>query len=183
MTVTSRSIVRTGIAQFFGGTTYVTEARAYRGNGPLASFGLSTVRAYQPKRMSDMDYVMGQAAGRGMGAAMVLQMADTRDNLLTGPQLPAGIGGGQRKLVYPVNAHFYHMAHMAYAEDAEADVDALDQAVHEHIYSDFTLGGICYQAGMSSAGIRTVIDESEVYKEITVTHFRVSFDAELQIIV
>lgn len=188
MTQVSRALVRTAIAQFFGGTQYDEISRCYRG-GPLLSFGLSTVRAYQPKREPDTDYVMGLNPGRGMGALMTLQMAETRDNILTTPGLPAGVKGGQRRLVYPVKCHVFHMAHMPYAEDAEADVDALDQAIHEHIYADLTLGTggtmppMIYQAGVSSAGIRTVIDPSEVWKEITLTHFCVEFDAEVQIVI
>lgn len=182
MILTSRKIVRTGIAQFFGGTTYDQAARAYRGSGPLLSSGLSTVRAYQPKRMNDMDYVMGQNPGRGMGAAMVLEMNETRDTTLTLTQIPS-TSGGQRHLVYPVQCHVFHMAHQDYAEDAEADVDDLVQAIQELIYGDFTLGGICYQAGIDSAGIRAMIDQPEEYKEITVTHFRVNFNAEVQTIV
>ena len=181
MAVTSRSIVRVGIAKFFGGTSYDTSFKCYRG-GPLLSSGLSTVRPYQPKRTPDTDYVMGLNPGRGMGALMVLEMAETRDTFLTLGTIPAA-SGGQRHLVYPVQCHVFHMAHQNYAEDAEADVDELDQAIHEHIYSDPTLGGICYQAGIDSAGIRTIIDPSEKWQEITVTHFRVNFNAEVQIVV
>jgi hypothetical protein len=133
--------------------------------------------------MNDMDYVIGQAAGRGMGAAMVIEMNETRDYTLTLTQKINGTQGGQRHLVYPVQCHLFHMAHQPYAEDAEADVDLLAQAIQELIYGDFTLGGICYQAGIDSAGIRTLIDPSEEYKEITVTHFRVNFNAEVQTIV
>jgi len=182
VTVTSRTIVRTGIAQFFGGTNYDDTFRCYRG-GPLLSSGLSTVRAYQPKREPDTDYVMGLTPGRGMGAMMILEMPRTRDHLLTTPGLPAGIHGGQRHLVYPVKCHVFHMAHMPYAEDAEQDVDNLDQAIHELIYSDPTLGGICYQAGIDSAGIDSVIDPSSKWNEITVTHFQVGFNAEVQIVI
>ena len=188
MTETSRPAVRTAIAQFFGGTNYDSIFRCYRG-GPLLQYGLSTVRPYQPKRVPDTDYVMGLNPGRGMGAMMVLQMAETRDNILTSPGLPAGIHGGQRHLVYPVKCHVFHMAHMPYAEDAEADVDELDQAIHEFIYADPTLGTgttmppMIYQAGISSAGIRTQIDDSQGYEEIVVTHFCVEFDAEVQIVI
>jgi len=90
--VTSRSIVRTGIAQFFGGTNYDSNFRCYRG-GPLLSSGLSTVRAYQPKREPDTDYVMGLNPGRGMGALMVLEMAETRDTFLTLGTIPAASAG------------------------------------------------------------------------------------------
>lgn len=179
MTETSRSIVRVGIAEFFGGTTYDEIFKAYR-NGPLNSYGLSTVRPYQPKKLPDMDYVLGQAPGRGMGAVMILEMNETRDAPLTTNQLPGNYS--QRKLVYPVQCHVFHMAHEQYAEDAEADVDALDQALHERIYSDPSLGGICYQAGIDSYGIRTMIDQPELWDQITLTHFRVCFDAEVAII-
>lgn len=178
---TSRSIVRNGVAQFFGGTTYDSIFRAYR-DGPLSSYGLSTVRAYQPKRLPDPDYVYGQDQGRGMGAVMILEMNETRDTAATIGLIPATLGG-QRKLVYPFQCHVFHMAHMDYAEDAEADIDALDQAIHEQLYSDPTLGGVCYQAGMDSTGIRTLIDQPEIWNEITLTHFRVIFDAEVQILV
>ena len=178
MAETSRTIVRTAIAQYFGGTTYDSVAKAYRG-GPLMTYGLSTVRAYQPKRLPDMDYVIGQNPGRGMGAVAVLEMNETRDNFRTLP----GFGNGQRFLVYPIQLHIFHMAHEAYAETAEADVDELDQALHELIYADPTLGGACYQAGIDQYGIRTLIDQPEVWDEITVTHFRVNFDAEVQIVV
>lgn len=177
MPPTSRTIVRTGIAQYFGGTTYDSTFRAYR-NGPLNSYGLSTVRPYQPKRLPDFDYVMGQQAGRGMGAVMILELNETRDTPLTMSQIPANLNG-QRHLVYPVQLHVFHMAHEQFAEDAEADVDALDQALHERIYADPTLGGICYQAGIDAYGIRTLIDQPEMWKELTLTHFRVIFDAEV----
>jgi hypothetical protein len=179
VTVTSRTIVRTGIAQFFGGTNYDNTFRCYRG-GPLLSSGLSTVRPYQGKRVPDTDYVMGLVPGRGMGAMMVLEMPRTRDNILTVGQIPATLHGA-RRLVYPVRCHVFHMAHVDYAEDAQEDIDNLDQAIHEQIYTDPTLGGICYQAGINSTGIDTVIDPSENLNEITRTYFRVQFDAEVQI--
>lgn len=180
MADTSRTIVRTGVAQFFGGTSFDETFRCYR-NGPLNSYGLSTVKAYQPKRLPDLDFVLGQAPGRGMGAVMILEMPETRDEPLNITQLPGS--GAQRHLVYPVQCHVFHMAHQDYAEDAEADVDELDQAIHEHIYSDPTLGGVCYQAGMDAFGVRTLIDQPEVWDEVTVTHFRVVFDVEVAIIV
>lgn len=189
MTQVSRKLVRLAVAQFFGGTQYDQIGRCYRGNGPLLANGLSTVRPYQAKRIPDADYVMGQLPGRGMGAMMMLQMADDRDNMmnLPGMGLTGQPGSVRRKLVYPVTCHVYHMAHEAYAEDAEADIDDLSQAIHQRIYSDFTLGTtpqagppMIYQAGMDAPGIRTVIDPSGMWEEIVLTHFRVTFDAEVQ---
>jgi hypothetical protein len=123
-----------------------------------------------------------------MGAIMTLEMPETRDTVLTTGTMPPTLQG-QRHVVYPVVCHVFHLAHENYAEDAEQDVDNLDQAIHERIYSDPTLGTsgsvppMIYQAGISSAGIRTIIDRSENWKEITLTHFRVMFDVETQIVV
>lgn len=180
MTQTSRAIVRTGIAQYFGGSDYDEAFRAWR-NGPLLPYGLSTVKAYQAKRIPDADFVFGQVPGRGMGAFALVEMPETVDRPLTTSLIPAQ--GGQRRITYPVRLNVFHMAMEQYAEDAEADCDALDQAIHELLYSDPTLGGIAYQAGMSSAGIHSQFSEAELWKEITLSHFAVEFDAELQIIV
>lgn len=171
--------MRTGIAQYFGGTAYDDTTRAYR-DGPLEAYGLATVRPYQAKRIPDSDTFI--TPGRGMGAFAVIEMAETHD-------LPATVGliphrsGGQRKLIYPVQFHVFHKAEIQYAEDAEADVDALDQAIHEMLYDDPTLGGICYQAGVDEVGIHTVIDESDIVNEMTATHFKVEFDCEIQTMV
>lgn len=127
--------------------------------------------------------MVGQNAGRGMGAFMAIEMPETRDVPLTVGLMPAS-NGGQRRLAYAVNCHVYHLAHMDYAEDAEQDVDELDWAIHELMYTDPTLGGVCLQSGMSSLGIRTRIDQSTLRPdEILQTHFRVEFDAEVQIVV
>lgn len=126
--------------------------------------------------------MFGQTPGRGMGAFAMVEMSETHNTVLTLGQKPA-VSGGQRKLVYPVKLHGYHMAMEQHTEDAEADVDALVEAIQDRLHSDPTMGGICYQAGMNSAGIRTVIYPAELWKEITLTAFVFEFDAEVQIIV
>jgi hypothetical protein len=192
VTETSRALVRTGIAEYFGGTNYNAGARAYQGSSPLLGDGLSTVRAYQPKRISDTDYVLAQAQGRGMGASMVVELAD---DAITRRTLPARGGAhpqssGHRKVVYRTTLHLFHLAHQNYAEDAEADVDALIQAVLELIYSDVTLGmGVTgsnlgvYQCGESASGIRVHQDPSVLSNdEITATHISIDFDTEVEIV-
>jgi hypothetical protein len=179
---TSRPIVQTGIAQFFGGTTYDTEARAYRGNIPahLAAAGLSTVRAYQSKRVSDNDYVLNQAAGRGMGAYMIVEMPQ---DVEIRRALPAGTG--RKRITYTVVLHIFHLAHMKHAEDAEADVAALLEEIKAQIRSDVTLGmkaqGL-YQAGENPSGIRTRVLPSVQDKEVFGTMATVTFDAEVEIV-
>jgi hypothetical protein len=183
LAVTSRSIVRTGICEFFGGTTYDTEARAYRGNGPLQSYGLSTVRAFQPKAAADTDFTFGQAAGRGMGAYMVvwihptIELRDQRGGALGGGSVTSG-----RKIIkYTITLEFFHLAYEGHAEDAGADVDTLIEAVHDLIRGDKTLGSAVVQAGESAFGMRTATPPPVIKDQVTETRFTVSFEADVLI--
>lgn len=186
---TSRQIVRTGIAQFFGGPQYDAEARAYRGSipAPLFAAGLSTVRPYQPKRISDRDYVFNQAAGRGMGAAMAIGLP--RDTEIRRALPAAGPGtnyvaAGRKRVTYSASLNIFHLAHMQHAEDAEADVDGLVEAIKNAIRGDVSLGSIpgVYQAGENPRGIAVLISESVADKEIVGTYVTVTFDVEAEII-
>lgn len=184
---TSRQIVRTGVAQFFGGPQYDTEARAYRGSVPAALFaaGLSSVRAYRPKRLSDLDFVKGQSAGRGMGAYMYVDMPRDTEIRRALPAAGPGTGyvkAGRKRITYTTVLNVFHLAHMPHAEDAEADVDALIETVKDTIRGDVSLGGICYQAGENNRGIAVQIAPSALDKEIVGTWATVTFDAEVEII-
>lgn len=183
---TSRQIVRAGIAQFFGGVIYDTGARAYRGAipGHLSNAGLSTVRAYRPKRLSDKDYVLNQAAGRGMGAYMYVDMPGDQEIRRATPAVQAGVQAGRKRITYQIILHVFHLAHQNYAEDAEADVDNLLEEIKSAIRGDVTLAtaGV-YQAGENAAGIRTRVFPSNTgTDEITGTYATVTFDAEVEII-
>lgn len=175
MATTSREIVRAGIAEYFGGTTYDALARAYRGSGPLTAYGLSTVRAYTPKRESDEDYVIEQAAGRGMGAAMVVEIPHDKEHRAG----IAGAHGGVKQIDYDVVLAVFHLAHMDHAEDAGQDVDLLIEAIKDHIRSDRTLGGICKQAGEDETGIETIVEPYEMWNERIMTTFTVQFMAQV----
>lgn len=175
--ITSRAIVRAGIARYFGGAAYDQEARAYRGSGPLAAYGLSTVRAYTPKRESDEDYVIEQAAGRGMGAAMIVEIPHDKEYRTA----KAGAHGGIKLQDYDVVLATFHLAHMDHAEDAEYDIDLLIEAIKDHIRADRTLDGICYQAGENDMGIEVIVEPSEEWHERLMTVFTVQFTAQVAI--
>jgi hypothetical protein len=186
MTATSREIVQNGVATFFGGPAFDNNSRSYRGSIPaaLATAGLSVVRAHQPKRVNDNDYVlttaMGgqQSPGRGMGAYMVVQIPDDIERKRTIPIIV-----GRKWQAYRVVLHVFHLAHKAYAEDAEADVNGVVEAIKDYMRADPTLGGICYQAGISPYGIRTKVPQSTTEeKEVTATHAEISFEVEVMII-
>lgn len=177
MPTTSRQIVRTQIAQFFGGTTYDTEARAYRGNGPLQANGLSTVRAYQSKHIPDVDYVKGQAAGRGMGAYMIVELPTDKEIRRAMPSQ-----GGRKRIMYTVRLHIFHLAWEQYSEDAEQDVDLLIEAIKGLIRADVTLGATAYRAGEDPAGIVSTVYPADIQSEITATYSRIQFNAEVEIV-
>jgi hypothetical protein len=177
---TSREIVQAGVATFFGGATYDTEARAYRGAIPtnLLAAGLSTVRAHQSKRVSDFDYVMNQAAGRGMGAYMVVEIPQDGEIRVSVPA-----GSGRKKITYRVILHLFHLAYQPHMEDAEADVNGLIEAIRQQIRGDVTLGGICYQAGESRFGIQTRVRPSIVAdNEVTGTEITITFEVQVMIV-
>jgi hypothetical protein len=183
LAVTSRSIVRTGICQFFGGTTYDTEARAYRGNGPLAQYGLATVRAFQPKKAADTDFTYGLPAGRGMGAYMIvyihptIELRDQKGGALGGGSVTSG-----RKIIrYTVTLQGFHLAYEGHSEDAGADVDNLIEAIHDLMRGDKTLGSSVVQAGESHFGIRTATPPPVIKDQVTETGFTISFEADVLI--
>lgn len=158
MGATSRTLVRQGIASYFGGN-YVPNIRAYQG-GPLASAGLSTVRAGWGKRLNFADFVQGQMAGRGMGAYGIVEIGDDLEvrRAKGGPPVVAGgtiVSGGTVFVWYMTTLNVFHMAQKGYAEDAQADIDLLIEAIKMQIRVDRTLGGICTQAGQDRFGIQT----------------------------
>lgn len=179
MTATSRQIVRNGIAQYFGGIQYDQEARAYRGSGPLQQYGLSSVRAYQPKRMSDVDYVYGQAAGRGMGAAMVVELPNDEERRDAKPIIT-----GRKRITYTVILHCFHLAYPTHAEDAAQDVDLLIEQIKGLLRADPSLNGVVnLQAGENRARIKTRVYPSAVIdKEKIATAFDITFEAEVEIV-
>lgn len=121
--------------------------------------------------------MLGQAAGRGMGAYMVVELGDDQEIRRAKPAY-----SGRKRVTYAVNLHLFHLAHIAHAEDAEADVNGLIEAVKTYFRGDITLGQICYQAGESPNGLKTKVTPSMVDKEIVGTYVRITFDAEVQII-
>ncbi len=144
----SRSSIRIGLAQFFGGTTFQAANRIYTG-GPLTTYGLGGCRAYFGKRSPDTDFFIGQPAGRNMGAFMHVHLP------IEGPEQRIGLGGATAGIKwdpFQVQLWVYHLAQMTHAEDAQADLDALLDQIKTLIHGDRTLGGICTQAGETAQG-------------------------------
>lgn len=181
---TTRTIVRQGVASYFGGT-YQAEGRCWQ-NGPLTSSGLGTVRAGWGKVLNDADFVAGMAPGRGMGAYMIVEVGRDKEYRrgIGGPPTTDGNGsiitGGTKFVRYRVSLQIFHMAAVAYAEDAQADIDVLIEAVKQQIRLDRTLGGICTEAGEGRFGIETSEGRPEVSGGRVRTWITISFEALTQ---
>lgn len=184
--VTSRSLVRQGVGAYLGGT-WVEDIRGYQG-GSLTANGLGTVRVGFPKRLDFNNFVAGAAAGRGMGAFMIVTFAHEREyrRAMAGPPVSTAgtiTSGGIKFIQYTVTLHVFHIAQKGYAEDAQADVDLLIEAIKQQIRLDRTLGGICTDAGETTYGIQ--VDESQPGvdgNDRTGTYFKVTFDIRCQIV-
>lgn len=158
---TTRQAVRAGMAAYFGGAL-VTSDRSWQ-QGPLLGYGLGAVKAYVGKGVPDSDYTVGMAAGRGMGAVGVLQLA-------TSHRWRDGFGGGTAQNVatgwkeehFGVVLHLFHIAEQPHVEDAEADLEALIEATIRLIEADRTLGQTVLQAGEGPQGIDSAMGVPEI---------------------
>ena len=168
----SRRDVRTGIATYFGGSTYDAVSRIYRPT-PLAAAGLAGVRLYFAKRVPDSDYTFGLAEGRAMGTLMVLHLPNENETRIAIQGATAGI----KRQTYSIELHLYHLAQTQHSEDAQADFDDVLDAIVEHIRADRTLGGIVVQAGEGDAGITKTMSEPFINGERTESYGVVRFDA------
>lgn len=121
-----------------------------------------------------------------MGAYMIVEMPSNDEIRRTGPAQGPGQTqpAGRKDVTYNVLLHTYHLASQPYAEDAEADVDALVEAVKGLIRSDVTLGSTpgVFQAGESRQGIKTMVAPTGVVQEHERTYIRFAFEAQVQII-
>lgn len=146
----SRRTVRVGIAEFFGGTTWDSDAKIYRPT-PLAAEGLAGVKPYWSTRFEDHDYFIGLADDRFAGAVMCVHIADDAERRIA----LGGPTGGFKRRPFQVELWVFHMARTAWPEDAQEHLDDLIEAVIDRIHGDRTLGGAVVEAGESERGIST----------------------------
>ncbi|MEV0968512.1 hypothetical protein [Microtetraspora glauca] len=173
----TRAAVRDGIAKYFGGP-YVPEFRCYR-PGPLLAYGLATVRPYLAKRVPDQDYTIGLPPGRGMGTYAVVHLEAANERR----EAWGGATSGWKHITHAVTLQLFHLSTQPLAEDAQADLDALLEAIGDLIHADRTLGEAVLQAGESTNGIRYWLSQPtyDQGSEHVRTLATVSFDADVYI--
>lgn len=190
MTAVSRTAVLQAIGSYFGGTWNAVDW-SYQ-NGPLTSSGLGSVKIGFPKEMPDKDFTAGLPAGRNMGAIMIVTLPDDTEVRAgdSGPPVTDGqgniIAGGTKFNRYRCTLEIYHMGETQHAEQSQADVDALIEAVKHHIRIDRTLGTsvpgppLITQAGEERFGIQSHKEKPGITRERTYTYAWVRFEAMTQ---
>ena len=177
--MSTRELVRRGIAEFFGGPLDMADpaAQLYR-PGPLLVNGLATVRAYFEKRVPESDYTIGLDPARGMGAVMVVQLGTVTETRAAA----GGANSGWKKRLYQVVLNVYHFGTPAHPSDAQVEVDELIDAIIDLIHADRTLGGTVMEAGESPRGIISAAD-LPTYREGDRLFIRatVSFDVSVYV--
>src|SRR3954471_4327416 len=139
-----------GICSYFGGP-YDPDTRTYRAP-PVA--GVGVVRRGWPKRDDHEDYFRGLDAGARTGC-MILVWIPRRSEVRFAL---GGEHGGMKNVRYEVELACYIRSRTPYAEDAQDDVYALQDALVEHMRADRTLGGACFEAGEAADGGQGSID-------------------------
>ena len=158
----ARYQLRDTVAQYFGGTTLLTPTAQYSPyiDGPLQAYGLSAVYPRFGKRVPDESFFQFPGPdARNMGAVMVVQIPKVQERRL-------GIGGntgGTKQDALRILLHIYHLAQVPYAEQAEADLEALLDSIYDLIDQDKTLGTSnlvpkISAAGESQFGIQSTMD-------------------------
>jgi hypothetical protein len=171
----SRAAIRTGIASFFGGSTYDDQAKIYRPT-PLASAGLAGVRPYWTRQFKDEDYTTSLAPGSLMGAVMCVHLPGQQERRIA----MGGPISGIKRDTSAIELWVFHLAVDPYPEAAQAHLDDLIDAIKTLIHGDRTLGGAVVEAGESSRGISTstglpVVEPStRILQECVIT-----FDADV----
>lgn len=146
----TRRGIRTGIAEFFGGSTFDDVAQIYRPT-PLVAAGLAGVRAYWTTRFEDQDYYTTLADDRLMGAVMCVHLPQVSERRIASGGPTSGIKSNPAT----VELWIFHRAEVPNPETAQADLDDLIDAVLARFHGDRTLGGAAVEAGAGGGGITT----------------------------
>lgn len=128
-----------GICQYFGGP-YDEQTRTYR-SSPVE--GIGVVRRAFSKRDDHQDYYHGMEPGARTGSVMVVTIYRSNEFRVA----LGGEHGGQKQRNFEVELGLFIRSRTPYAEDAQDDVYALQDAIVERIRADRTLGGAVFQAG------------------------------------
>ena len=164
-----------GICQYFGGP-YDPQTRTYR-SSPLSQYGVGVVRRAWAKRDDHADYFWGQPTGSRTGVQIVVFIPRRHE-------FRKALGGehnGMKQINYEITLNCYIRSRVEYAEDAQDDVQALEDALVEHMRLDRTLGGAVFQAGEFVDGGANGIDfrygQPETKAELTKSFLEMSFTA------
>jgi hypothetical protein len=169
----SMQSVLDGICQYFGGP-YDPVTRTYR-SSPIT--GVGVVRRGWAKRDDHGDYFNGQPAGARTGCQIVVYIPRKSEARIT----VGGPHGGMKNVTYDVQLACYIRSRTPYAEDAQDDTFALQDALVEWMRLDRELGGCVFEAGEHVDGGSGSIDfdygQPETSAEMAKSFLLMSFTA------
>lgn len=158
----TRYEARTAIAQYFGGTTLQSQVDSNGPyiNGPLQSYGLSAVYPRWAKRIPDSNFFLFAEPARSMGTIMVVHIPKLGERRIALNANSTGhvTNSGTKQDDMVVELHLYHLAQVNYAEQAEADLEQMIDAIYNYIEQDVMLGGAIIGAGEDKYGIQSVMN-------------------------
>jgi hypothetical protein len=163
-----------GICQYFGGP-YDGPTRTYR-SSPV--HGVGVVRRAFAKRDDHGDYFHGMSPGTRTGSVMVVTIYRSHEFRVA----LGGEHGGMKQRNFEIELGLFIRSRTPYAEDAQDDVYALQDALVEHIRADRTLGGAVFQAGehierSAPDGITFQYGQPESAADLTKSYLSVTFAA------
>lgn len=162
-----------GICRYFGGP-YDEPTRTYR-SSPVA--GVGVVRRAWAKRDDHKDYFNGMPPGTRTGSQIVVYIPRRSESRIT----VGGEHGGMKNVLYEVQLACFIRSRCEYAEDAQDDVFALQDALVDWMRLDRTLGGACFEAGEhvdnGSGSIDFAYGQPETKAELTKSFLSMTFTA------
>lgn len=171
----SNVTVLDGIARYFGGE-YDEHTRTYR-TSPLREYGVGVVRRAPAKRDDHAEYYLGQPPGERTGCQIIVQIPRSSERRIA----LGGAHSGTKQIVYEVVLSCFVRSRSAHAEDAQDDVQALRDAIVDHMRADRTLGGAVFQAGEyvdnGQGSIDTAYGQPETAAEMSKSYLEVTFAA------
>ena len=138
----SQASVIDAIGTWFGGTlqTDPDGGKRWYGGGPIPALGAMYVGF--PSKFSGSQFTRSLPKGTPSGAIAVIKNEEPHEE-----RVSFGGPGAWWRVAHPITILVYHRSTHTHAEDARADLRALQQAMRDRLRSDTTLGGKVFSAG------------------------------------
>lgn len=138
----SQATVMDALGVWFGGTlqTDPDGGKRWYSRGPIPAIGAMYVGF--PSKFTGAQFTRSQAKGSPSGVIAVIKDEEPQEE-----RASFGGPGAWWRVAHPITIHVYHRSTHTHAEDARADLRALQQAMRDRLRTDTTLGGKVFSCG------------------------------------